>query len=109
MKEQNGYVVLENREDIMRELELTDEDMADAHAYQQARISAYRLSEFRRELGMTQAQVAAAMGVSQRRVSQIERGDLGATHLDTIRAYIAALGGEVEIMARVGNHAKRVA
>jgi DNA-binding XRE family transcriptional regulator len=109
MREGNGYVVLESRADIMRELDLTEEDMAEAHTYQQARISAYRLGEFRRELGMTQAEVAAAMGVSQRRVSQIERGDLGVTQLDTIRSYISALGGEVEIMARVGSHAKRVA
>lgn len=82
MREGNGYVVLEGRADIMRELDLTDQDMAEARAFQQARISAHRLGELRRELGMTQAEVAAAMGVSQRRVSRSNAATWG-SHIST--------------------------
>jgi DNA-directed RNA polymerase specialized sigma24 family protein/transcriptional regulator with XRE-family HTH domain len=61
---------------------------------------AYRLAEIRRGQGLTQSDLAAAMGVSQRRVSAVERGILEKTEIGTVIAYITALGGKVEIVAR---------
>jgi predicted XRE-type DNA-binding protein len=57
--------------------------------------------------GLTQAQVAAVMGVSQARVSQIEHGKV--TEVDAIRGYVEALGGTVDVVARVGDWTVRVA
>ena len=67
----------------------------------------YQLAQLRKNTGLTQAQVAVAMGVSQARVSQIEHGRI--TELDTVRAYIEALGGTVDVMARVGDWTVKVA
>ena len=39
------------------------------------------------------------MGVSQARVSQIEHGKV--TEVDAIRGYVQALGGTVDVVARV--------
>lgn len=66
------------------------------------RSRAYRLGEMRRELGLTQQDVAAAMGVGQSWVSQFEGGEVGAAGVDTVRRYVEALGGHLEIIANFG-------
>jgi transcriptional regulator with XRE-family HTH domain len=48
----------------------------------------------RRRLGITQADVAARMGVTQSRISAIEHARLGATELHTLAACVEALGGD---------------
>jgi predicted XRE-type DNA-binding protein len=67
----------------------------------------YQLAQLRKNSRLTQAQVAAAMGISQARVSQIEHGRI--TELDAVRAYIEALGGTVDVLARVGDWTVKVA
>jgi DNA-binding XRE family transcriptional regulator len=57
--------------------------------------------------GLTQAEVAEALGVSQTRVSKIEHGDVSG--IDVIRSYVAALGGTIEIVASIGDRTWRVA
>ncbi|MEK8144167.1 helix-turn-helix transcriptional regulator [Streptomyces sp. M10(2022)] len=60
---------------------------------------AHRLVEMRKELGLTQSEMAERLHVRQERVSAIERGRTTATEVGTIAAYIAALGGQLEIVA----------
>ncbi|MFF9570569.1 type II toxin-antitoxin system RelE/ParE family toxin [Streptomyces sp. NPDC014685] len=60
---------------------------------------AHRLVEMRKQLGLTQSEIADRMHVRQERVSAIERGRTTATEVGTIAAYIAALGGQLEIVA----------
>ena len=67
----------------------------------------YQLAQLRKGAGLTQAQVAAVMGVSQARVSQIEHGKI--TEMDAVRAYIEALGGTVDVIAHVGDWTVKVA
>jgi predicted XRE-type DNA-binding protein len=75
-----------------------DEAPVDVHrARLEARVRAYRLAQMRKRQALTQEQVAAEMGVRQPRVSQIERGELDRVELSTIRAYVAALGGRVNL------------
>jgi DNA-binding XRE family transcriptional regulator len=66
-----------------------------------ASVSGAQLAEIRKQLGMTQTQLAEAAGVSQARISQIENGEV--TSLETLRAYVVGLGGHVDIVARIGN------
>lgn len=66
-------------------------------------ILAYRLAELRKELHRSQATVGAAMGLSQRRVSAIERGDVERAELSTIRSYVNALGGTLKVVADFGD------
>jgi DNA-binding XRE family transcriptional regulator len=66
-----------------------------------ASISGAQLAEIRKQLGLTQAQLAEAAGLSQARISRIESG--AATSLEWLRAYVAGLGGHLDIVARIGN------
>jgi hypothetical protein len=62
------------------------------------------LGELRRELGVTQAQMAHAAEMNQGEVSRLERRE---DHLvSTLRRCVRALGGDIEITAVVGD--KRV-
>ena len=63
-------------------------------------VQAQRLADIRRAHGhVRQADVAAIMGVSQARVSKLESGDLSRTELGTLQSYIAAIGGQLKIVA----------
>jgi DNA-binding transcriptional regulator YiaG len=67
-------------------------------------VQALRLADIRKEHGHPrQADVAALMGVSQARVSKLESGDLSHTELGTLQSYVAALGGQLRIVAQFGD------
>ncbi len=68
-----------------------------------ARSRAHTLGEARQRMRLTQAQVAQRMNVRQERVSAIERAEPGATEVRTLAAYVAALGGRLEIVAQIGD------
>jgi predicted XRE-type DNA-binding protein len=63
----------------------------------------HRLAELRKRQHTTQVQVAAAMGVTQARVSRIEKGQLERSEVDTLAAYVQALGGKLKIVAGFGD------
>ena len=69
----------------------------------EAEVRAHRLSEVRRSQQVTQASMAKTLGVSQPRVSRIERGDLDHTELATLRGYVEALGGRLRVVADFGD------
>jgi transcriptional regulator with XRE-family HTH domain len=52
---------------------------------------------------LTQREVAAAMGVSIQRVSQIENGQLDRAEYGTLAAYVRALGGRPRLVADFGD------
>ena len=64
--------------------------------------NSYRLRELREAQGLTQTDVAVVLGVSQRRVSEIERGQCDRIKVDTLRRYVQALGGTLRVEAHVG-------
>ena len=70
------------------------------------RVRAHNLADVRRRKGLTQKQVAEAMGVSVGRVSQIEHGDLSG--LDVLDRYIQALGGQLGLVATFGDEQLKV-
>jgi len=57
----------------------------------------YKLRTLRKSQGITQVQLAARLGVSQIRISQIENGRLEKFELGTLIRYVEALGGELEL------------
>lgn len=61
------------------------------------REEAYRLAEVRRSQNLTQVQLAEKLGVSQKRVSQVERGDVLDLKLGTLKRYAAGLGGRLKV------------
>jgi predicted transcriptional regulator len=54
-----------------------------------------QLTTLRRELGLSQVEVAARMGTSQSAVARFEAGDLD-VRLSTVERYASALGGTLE-------------
>jgi transcriptional regulator with XRE-family HTH domain len=61
------------------------------------------LSEVRRRQHATQVEIARKMGVTQARVSRIEKGQLERSEVDTLAAYVRALGGKLKIIADFGD------
>jgi DNA-binding XRE family transcriptional regulator len=93
-----------------RELREPDsERMAALTAQMLGEVRAYRLAEVRKSQHVSQAALAQAMGVSQPRVSAIERGVADATELGTIRTYVEALGGRMRIVADFGDQSVTLA
>jgi DNA-binding XRE family transcriptional regulator len=86
-------------------------DRASAKAAARLRLDAYKrghlLAELRKTAQMTQAEVAAKLGVTQSRISQIESGDLAG--IDVFNDYVEAVGGEVETRVTYGSCSWRVA
>lgn len=64
---------------------------------------AYRLREIREELGVTQQELAERMAITQPTISALEAGDLDRSGLATLKFYVEALGGTVEVTATFGS------
>ncbi len=77
--------------------------VAEHRARFEAEVRAYRLREVREEQGLTQVELAERMQVTQPTVSQLEVGQLDRAGLSTIKAYVQALGGTVEVVADFGD------
>jgi predicted XRE-type DNA-binding protein len=93
-------------DDVKEELGFTDAEQAAISAGAQQLIAearAYRLAEIRRRQHTTQVEIAKAMGVTQARVSRIEKGQLSRSEVDTLAAYVQALGGKLKIVADFGD------
>ncbi|MDR2703904.1 MAG: helix-turn-helix domain-containing protein [Cellulomonadaceae bacterium] len=74
-----------------------------------AELRAYRLKELREQAGLTQAQVATRIGVSQRQVSKIEAGEIANSKIATIRAYLEAIGGKMAVEFVSGDYRMLIA
>jgi transcriptional regulator with XRE-family HTH domain len=59
-----------------------------------------RLAMLREQVGVSQVDVAEALGTSQSNISQLERSN--DQMLSSIAKYVHALGGELKVMAVVG-------
>ena len=84
-----------------RELEekMSPESRARADAMANEMMAEMLLAEIRKFVGLTQEEVASAMGVSQPALSKLENQD--DMQLGTLRRLIEALGGQLEIIAHL--------
>ncbi len=87
---------------------LDSEEQASIKAEAAARMQSYKtLLEFRRQLGLTQGDIAERMHVTQESVSRLERRE--DMHISTLKRYVEALGGKLEIHVSFSpNDSKRV-
>lgn len=83
--------------------DITPEMMERGRLAVEAKIKGYELQQVRKACRMTQKELAAKMGVSQKRISDLENGDVDVMQVDTLRRYIAALGGMLEITAKLSD------
>jgi DNA-binding XRE family transcriptional regulator len=80
---------------------------AAARERREAYVRGHQLAEMRTTAGVTQAELADVLGVSQARISKIEHGEISG--IDVVRAYVAALGGSIDVVARLGDRTWKVA
>ena len=87
-----------------------DRERVEAHKDRMlTEVRAYRLRELREAAGLTQEQVAARIGVSQRQVSKIEHGNLNNSRVGTIRGYMEAVGGSLTLEYVTGDSRIQIA
>ena len=92
----------EVRAQAVREGRVNEERVADLKGAALAQVRAHRLAEVRTATGLNQEELSKRLGISQSRVSRIERGDLEKTELATLRAFVRALGGDIEVTVKLG-------
>ncbi len=74
----------------------------------QAVLDGVRLSELRQVKQLTQLQMAKRLKIDQSNVSRIERGRFDSIEIRTLRRYVEALGGELEIHVKIDDVSQRL-
>ena len=95
------------READQRTAEQQAAGKAPARERRDAYVRGHQLAEMRAAAGLTQAELAEVLGVSQARVSKIEHGEISG--IDVVRAYVTALGGSIDVVATLGDRSWKVA
>jgi DNA-binding XRE family transcriptional regulator len=99
----NDNLALSTIEDVLKLRPISAERMNKARAEGAAFEFGFKLKEMRRRRELSQVEVAKILGVSQNRVSQIERGKLDKTLIGTLMRYVEALGGVLTVSAKIGD------
>jgi DNA-binding XRE family transcriptional regulator len=85
----------------LRARKSTPAELKKVDAWVRREALAMTLRELRAEAGLSQASLAEAAEIAQTEISKIERRD---DHLlSTLRRYVEGLGGELEVVAVLGN------
>ena len=96
-------------EDLLRDRPV-DRAAVDAHKQRMLdEMRAYRLRELREASSLTKVELAERLHVSQNRVSRIEHGDIERAQVDTLRKYVAAVGGQLRVEVELGDERIRIA
>jgi DNA-binding XRE family transcriptional regulator len=94
--------------DVLRQRARARDPEWDANVAERVRAieDALALAELRQSRHVTQVQLAETLGISQGNISRLEaRSDV---YLSTLRSYVEALGGHLEIAAVFGDERVRV-
>ena len=89
--------------DVRAKRPVDEHAVAEHAARMEAAERAYRLREIREEQGVTQKELAERMSLTQPTISALESGDLDRSGLATLRSYVEALGGNIEVVATFGD------
>lgn len=73
-----------------------------------AAVDGVKLAELRQVMRMTQSQIAKRLKIDQSNVSRIERGKFDSVEIRTLRKYVEALGGELEIRVNIDKVSQRL-
>lgn len=84
----------------------TEEEQAESQEWVRKELEQIQLRELREMAGLTQVQAAELLDASQSQLSALEKRT---DHkVSTLKRYVEALGGELEITARFGDRALRL-
>ena len=87
------------RDDAVRSGALDPEQVAEHSARMRSEVQAEHLAELRRRAGITQAEVATNLGVSQAYISMLEHGDIETVKYGMLRRWIESIGGRAFFVA----------
>lgn len=73
-----------------------------------AKLDGVKLAELRQVKRLTQAQMAKKLKIDQSNVSRIERGSFDPIEIRTLRRYVEALGGELDIRVKIDEVSQRL-
>lgn len=73
-----------------------------------ALVDGVKMAELRQVKRLTQSQMAKKLKIDQSNVSRIERGRFDSIEIRTLRKYIEALGGELEIRVKIDDVSQRL-
>ena len=85
----------------IRKGKMSAKELAEVDRRVEQTVLELQLREMRRLVGKTQAEIAAALKMSQGHVSETEQRE--DHRLSTLRRYVEALGGELEVVANFGD------
>ena len=98
-------MALHKWDDVKRE-RISEDRLAEIETQVELEILEMNLAAVRELIGKTQTEVAEATGSTQ---SEISRSERRPDHLvSTLRQYVRALGGELELFARFGDKSIRL-
>lgn len=73
-----------------------------------ALVEGVKLAELRETKKLTQTQMAKKLKIDQSNVSRIERGSFDRVEIRSLRKYVEALGGELEINVKIDEISQRL-
>jgi DNA-binding XRE family transcriptional regulator len=77
---------------------ITAEDIDRESRRLSERLGVWKLKEVRKSHGITQKELAASMQVSQKRISDLENGNLERVRVDTLQRYASGLKGSLRVV-----------
>lgn len=89
--------------DVRAKRPANEQAVAEHVARMEGEERAFRLREIREDQGVTQKELAERMAITQPTISALEAGALDRSGLATLKSYVEALGGTVEVTATFGN------
>ena len=95
-------------DEIRKEIPANEKRVAKYMKMMQAAIDGVKLAELRQVRRLTQTQMAKKLKIDQSNVSRIERGKFDAVEIRTLRKYVEALGGELEIRVNIDDVSQRL-
>ncbi len=84
-------------DDLVRDNNLDEVRVQRETSELRQRVEAYRLAEARKRRSMTQVELANRMGISQKRVSEVENGRISSLRVSTLERYAQGIGGKLRV------------
>ncbi len=95
-------------DEIRKTIPVDEKRVAKYRKVMQALLDGVKLAELRHARKLTQAHMAKKLKIDQSNVSRIERGRFDSIEIRTLRRYIEALGGELEIRVKIDDVSQRL-
>lgn len=89
-------------QDLIEKAALSPAEVQAARSDLEQERTSYQLRALRKRAGLTQGDLAQLLGVSQNRISRLERGHASRVLVGTLRRYVEALGGQLHVSMTIG-------